>query len=81
MKNQNDLASSYGLENCGFDFIVKDRINSFISHMQKDEHHPFHSFLTELRSGRLQSYKHSAAIGSDSFIRHFINVVNDSSKR
>ena len=54
---------------------------SFISHIQKDEHHPFHSFLTKLRSGRLQSYKHQAAIGSDSFIRHFINVVNNSSKR
>ena len=74
-------ASSYGLENCGFDCIVKERMNTFISHIQKDEHHPFHSFLTKLRSGRLQSYKHRAAIGSDSFIRHFINVVNNSSKR
>ena len=53
---------------------------SFISHIQKDEHHPFHSSLTKLRSGRLQSYKHQAAIGSDSFIRHFISVVNNSSE-
>ena len=42
---------------------------------------PLHLFLTKLRSGRLQSYKYRAAVGSYSFIRHYINVCNNSSKR
>ena len=66
------------MQNFGFDCIVEDRMNSFTSHIQKVEHHPFHSFLTKLWSGRLQSYKHRAAIGSDSFSWVF---SNNSSKR
>ena len=66
----------YVIQNCGFDCIVKDRINTFIN-----EHHPFHSFLTKVRSGRLQSYKHRAAVCSNSFICYLINFCYNSSKR
>ena len=66
----------YVIQNCGFDCIVRDRINAFIN-----EHHPFYSFLTKVRSGRLQSYNHRAAVDSNSFIRYLINVCYNSSKR
>ena len=42
---------------------------------------PLHLFLTKLRYGRLQSYKYRAAVGSYIFVRHYINVCNNSSKR
>ena len=44
-----------------------------------DDDHPFHAYISKLRSGSLCAYKSRCACGthgSYSFIRHYINFIN-----
>ena len=69
-------AYKIGLPNAGLDPILNDRLHSYIRSIQADSDHPFHDYIHKLKSGRLRAYKHRTAVGKNSFIRQFINFIN-----
>ena len=42
----------------------------------RDDDHPLHDLISKLTYGRICAYKSRCAYGSNSFIRHYINLFN-----
>jgi hypothetical protein len=57
--------------------IVDKRLKSYALKIFLDDTHPIHDFINRLPSGRLQSVKFRSSIGKNSFLRHFILLIND----
>ena len=63
--------------NENFANAVKKRFTSYVINIFLDKTHPIHDFITVLPSGRLQAIKFRSSIGKNSFLRHFILIIND----